>query len=441
MTKHHRSPLSRCTPYRFFKPAIFLGAANAGADETTSIFQSMTDMDIMWVLIAAALVFIMQAGFALLEGGSTRAKNTVNVLMKNYTDMCFGAIIFWMFGFGIMFGKNLSGWLGTDHFFLSNGSGAEYAVLIFQIMFASTAATIVSGAVAERMRYGPYIASSIVITMFIYSVFGSWVWGGYYGGEGWLASLGFIDFAGSTVVHSIGGWCALAAIVVLGPRTGKFGPDGKPRSIPGHNLTLVAMGGFILWLGWFGFNCGSTFAATERIGGIFLNTHLAGSAGVVGAWSIMALSRKPVLMTTTVNGGLGGLVSITAGCASMDPVFALISGLVGGILTHVGVQCLTKYRLDDVVGAVAVHGVCGAWGTLAAGLFKVGDMFNPSIIAVQFIGIGAAFVWGAGGSFVCYKIIDKISGLRVSTLHEQRGLDYTEHFEIGYPEFQDVLHH
>lgn len=236
-------------------------------------------IDVIWLAMASALVFFMQAGFALLESGMSRSKNCINVVMKNYTDVCVGSLFFWLVGFGLMFGANPSGWFGTSGFALHHGKSWDYSFLLFQTMFAATAATIASGAMAERTRFPAYLFAAAVITAFIYPVFGSWVWGSYFSGNGWLAELGFVDFAGSTVVHSVGGWCALAGVMVLGPRLGRFDPRGRARTIPGHNLNFVALGGFVLWFGWFGFNGGSTVGANVNIGLINLNTQLAASAG------------------------------------------------------------------------------------------------------------------------------------------------------------------
>jgi ammonium transporter, Amt family len=397
------------------------------ADSTVT----MEVLNTVWVVIAGALVFLMQAGFALLESGMARAKNAVNVMMKNYMDLCVGTLLFWLLGYGLMFGSNPSGWIGTDLFGLAKAPDWDFNLLFFQIMFAATAATIVSGAMAERTNYLAYLIGTCGITAVIYPVFGSWAWNDH----GWLKEMGFIDFAGSTVVHSVGGWCALAAIMLLGPRLGKFGAKGEVRDIPGHNLGYVAIGGFLLWFGWFGFNGGSTLAAGTNLGHILLNTHLAGAAGAVGALLMSFILRQPALMTNGVNGSVAGLVAITAGCASMAVPYAALTGLIGGALSVLGAKFIEKIRLDDVVGAVAVHGVCGAWGTLAAGLFLVGNMFDPHQILVQLIGIGAAFVWVFVSAFVMYWLISKTVGLRVSAMHEQRGLDITEHGEIGYPEF------
>lgn len=398
-------------------------------------------MDTVWLITAGALVFFMQAGFALLESGMARAKNSVNVVMKNYMDLCLGSLAFWLIGYGLMFGDNPTGLLGETHFLLGNAEHMDYSLLFFQTMFAATAVTIASGAMAERTQYGGYLIGAIIVCGIIYPIYGSWVWGSLYEGSGWLAQLGFIDFAGSTVVHSIGGWVALAGIIVLGPRLGRYDERHKSRLIAGHNLNSVALGGFILWLGWFGFNAGSTAAAETSIGFIALNTHLAAAAGAVGALLTMILFRKPVLLTNTINGGIGGLVSITAGCASMEPLYAVVTGLIAGWVVVVGVGLLDRLRLDDVVGAVPVHGFAGAWGTLAAGIFLQGDMYNPEHILVQLIGILAGFAWAFPLALLMYGLIHIVIGLRASSVDEQRGLDYTEHYEIAYPEFQSELLH
>lgn len=417
-----------------FRPAM-------AADSTLSLEGLKASTDMVWLIAAGALVFFMQAGFAFLESGMSRAKNTVNVIMKNYCDMCFGAVAFWAVGYGLMFGANPSGWFGTNAFALNKVAESDYGMLFFQMMFAATSATIVSGAIAERTRFSAYIIGSIVITGLIYPVFGSWAWGSFYGGEGWLKQMGFIDFAGSTVVHAVGGWSALAALIMVGPRLGRFGPDGRARPILGHNLSSVAMGAFILWIGWFGFNGGSTAVASVGIGKIVLNTHLAGAAGALGAMLLLFVTRQPVLLTATINGSIAGLVGVTAGCHVMEPAYALLTGAVAGALSVVAGHLLEALGIDDVVGAVSVHVVGGVWGTLAAGLFNAADMFNPNQLMVQALGSLAAFVWAFGSSLLMYWIINKMSPLRASTLDEQRGLDFSEHYELGYPEFQqDAVH-
>ena len=406
---------------------------------TPELQQITNNLDMAWLMTTGALVFFMQAGFALLESGMCRAKNTVNVIMKNYVDAGVGSIAFWFIGFGLMFGNNFTGWFGEGHWLLNTAQPHEFSFLFFQMMFATTCVTIASGAMAERTRYSGYLVGAFFICLVIYPVYGSWAWGSFYEGKGWLAQLGFIDFAGSSVVHSAGGWIALAGIMVLGPRMGRFSETGKTRTISGHNLTLVALGGFILWLGWFGFNGGSTTRAVPEIGLIILNTHMAASTGMVGSMLTMYLLRSPILMTETVNGSIAGLVGITAGCATMDPVFAAITGLIAGSIAVLGGRFLIRLRFDDVVGAVSVHAFAGVWGTLAAGMFFHGDLFDITKIVIQLVGIAACFLWVFPLAYVMYWVINKTIGLRVSTIDEQRGLDYTEHFEIGYPEFQHVI--
>ncbi|MFN3905832.1 MULTISPECIES: ammonium transporter [Acinetobacter] len=418
---------------------IFL-STSVSASTAPNIQEIRISLDSVWVVIGGILVFFMQAGFALIESGSVRSKNTVNVLMKNYMDTCIGGLVFWLFGFGLMFGLNQSGWIGLSHFMPDQMDDWHWNLLFFQMMFAATATTIASGAMAERIHFVAYVVSAIFVSGVIYPVFGSWAWGGLFGGDGWLKAMGFIDFAGSTVVHSIGGWVALAGIIVLGPRLGRFGRKGQSHFLAGHNLPLVALGGFILWFAWFGFNAASTVSANVSIGRIALNTHLAACAAA-STYMILALIRsKAVLIRNTINASLAGLVAITAGCATMSPIFAIMTGVGAGILISFVPQLLVKMQLDDVVDAVAVHGVCGAWGTLAAGAFLETNLFDANVMYVQVIGIFAAFVWGFGLALLVFKILDKVlGGLRVSQQHEQRGLDYTEHAELSYPEFQRDL--
>lgn len=393
------------------------------------------NLNATWVVTAAILVFFMQAGFALLEAGSTRAKNSINVMMKNYMDFCLATMVFWAVGYGVMFGEAKTGWFGSSDFFLDGASDHDYILLLFQSMFAATAATIVSGAIAERTKFVSYMIAAILITAIIYPVYGCWAWNT----SGWLAQKGFVDFAGSSVVHSVGGWCALAAAIIVGPRLGRFDRDtGAAREIPGHNLSLVALGGFILWMGWFGFNAGSTLSASEKIGGIALNTQLGGCAGALGTVIFCAIFRKPMLLTACVNGSLGGLVAVTAGCASMDPRYAILTGFVAGFIILPSTRLLESFRIDDVVGAVPVHLVCGIWGTLAAGLFYRGDLFNLDRVGTQLVGIGAAAAWAFFGSLILLHLIHLAIGMRVDTSDEQRGLDFTEHHEVGYPEFHQL---
>jgi Amt family ammonium transporter len=389
-------------------------------------------LNTLWVVVAAILVFFMQAGFALLESGLVRAKNAVNVLLKNYSDMCVGAVAFWGVGYGLMFGANATGWFGTSKFAVNGGDGWDLSVLFFQMMFAATAATIVSGALAERIRFGAYLIGSVLITGLIYPLVGGWAWNE----GGWLKKLGFLDFAGSTVVHSIGAWCALAGVLALGPRTGRYAKDGSPRSIPGHNQPFVALGGLILWFGWFGFNAGSTTEANADLGKIALNTHLSGAVAATAVILIRTLVRRPLTVGAVVNGSLGGLVGITAGCAYVTPVQAVMIGAAAAIVVELGGLLLNAFELDDAVGAIPVHGLCGVWGTLAVGLFA-----PEGKIGVQLLGVGVVFLVVTPAAFVMYKLIALTGRLRVESVDEQRGLDFSEHAEVGYPEFQVGLLH
>ncbi|HHB76890.1 MAG TPA: ammonium transporter, partial [Desulfobulbus sp.] len=377
-----------------------------GAEETVKITLEgnaeavksvQTNLNYVWTLIAAALVFFMQAGFAMVESGFTRAKSACNIMMKNLLDFSMGSLAFWAIGFGVMFGTTKTGWFGTTDFFLSGWTGPTgdpwvLAFWMFQCVFAATAATIVSGAVAERTKFTGYLVYSFVVCAFIYPVFGSWAWGSLLNGNGWLEGKGFIDFAGSTVVHSIGGWCALAGAIVLGPRKGKYGPQGEIRAIPGHNIPMAAIGVFILWLGWFGFNPGSTTTGDTSIAMIFVNTNLAAAAGVVGAMFTSWIMFKKPDIGMSLNGALAGLVGITAGCANVSPTSSVIIGFIAGIIVVISVVTIDRMHIDDPVGAVSVHGVCGAWGTLAAGLFNM-EGVTTAIITTQVIGIIAAFIW------------------------------------------------
>lgn len=399
-----------------------------------------TNADYVWTLMAAFLVFFMQAGFAMVETGLTRAKSAINIMMKNLMDFCFGSIVYWAIGFGLMFGVSTTGWFGTTGFFFSDFKGDNwgFAFWMFQVVFAATAATIVSGAMAERTKFIGYIIYSIVISAFIYPIFGSWAWGSLFHGGGWLEKLGFIDFAGSTVVHSVGGWASLAGAIVLGPRIGKYSKDGKPLAIPGHNLVLAALGTFILWFGWFGFNPGSTTAANTDTALIAVNTTLSGAAGAIGAMITAWLVLKTPEASMSFNGVLAGLVAITAGCANVNPTSAVIIGLLAGIMVVFSVLFVERtLKIDDPVGAISVHGVGGAFGTLAAGVFD-SKGFNIGVVGVQLIGIAAAFLWVFPTTFLLFKAIQKTIGLRVSEKEELEGLDLSEHGGEAYPDFEKV---
>ncbi len=412
------------------------------ADPTAADVQ--THLDYVWTLVAAALVFFMQAGFACVEAGFTRAKNAVNIMMKNLMDFAVGSIAFWAIGFGLMFGASASGWIGTSGFFLSDftpgGDPWVLAFWMFQVVFAATAATIVSGAMAERTKFTAYLVYSFFISAFIYPLMGGWAWGGLYHGGGWLEKLGFIDFAGSTVVHSVGGWAALAGAIVLGPRIGKYDSKGRPRAIPGHNLPLAALGVFILWLGWFGFNPGSTTAGNKDIAMIFVNTNLAAAAGVISAlMAIWTIAKKPDL-AMALNGGLAGLVAITAPCNNVTPANAVVIGLFAGVLVVCSVLIIDRIGVDDPVGAVSVHAVNGVWGTLAAAIFNI-EGFTLHQLGVQALGCATAFVWTFSTAYVLFRIIKATMGLRVTAEEEIEGLDIGEHGEEAYPDFTTVSDH
>ncbi len=431
----------------FVVTAISMGWAG---DEAPTAISNKDAIDLVqshanyvWTLVAAILVFFMQAGFAMVEAGFTRAKNAVNIMMKNLMDFSMGTLSYWAIGFGLMFGVSSTGWFGTSGFFLSDftpdGDPWVLAFWMFQVVFAATASTIVSGAVAERTKFTGYLAYSIIVTAFIYPIFGSWAWGSLFNGSGWLEGLGFIDFAGSTVVHSVGGWAALAGAIVLGPRIGKFAKDGSVRPILGHNIPLAALGVFILWVGWFGFNPGSTTTADKSIAMIFVNTNLAAAAGAVLAMIVSWIKFGKPEVGMSLNGALAGLVGITAGCANVSPGSAILIGAVAGILVVFSVLFFDKIKIDDPVGAISVHGVNGAWGTLAAGIFNMGGT-SASIIGVQIVGIIAAFIWTFGLAFIMFKVIDMTIGLRVTPEEEIEGLDFTEHGGNAYPDFGIETH-
>ena len=411
-------------------------------------------IDTVWTLVAAFLVFFMQPGFAMVETGFTRAKNAANILMKNLMDFCIGSIAFWLVGFGIMFGASALGLFGTSGFFLSSadpstGEGLwQFAYWMFQIVFAATAATIVSGAMAERTKFPAYLIYSFFICALIYPIVGHWIWGG-----GWLGNKGMIDFAGSTVVHSVGGWAGLAGAILLGPRLGKYNKDGTSKAIPGHNIPLAALGVFILWFGWFGFNAGSTTSGINlSIATIAVTTNLAAAtAAITAMFTAWARFGKPDT-SMALNGALAGLVAITAPCASVSPLSAIIIGAIAGILVVLSVEFLDKVlHVDDPVGAISVHGVCGAFGTLAVGLFAeavygessgagaVNGLFfggGWSQFFTQLTGVVSVFVWVFGSAFLLFYIIKKTIGLRASDEEQLKGMDISEHGMEAYAGFQ-----
>ncbi|MFR9639156.1 MAG: ammonium transporter [Rikenellaceae bacterium] len=398
-------------------------------------------LNTVWVLLAAMLVFIMQAGFALVEAGFTRSKNTANILMKNVLDFAVGSIMFWILGFGIMFGAGSAFFGQIDLFGLGgwvNETGIpDLAFLAFQTMFCATAATIVSGAVAERTKFSSYLIYAAVIFGLIYPISGHWTWGG-----GWLAELGFHDFAGSSIVHSIGGWIALVGAWIVGPRIGKYTKDGKPRAIPGHNLTAAALGVFLLWFGWFGFNPGSQLAAASEsdamvISLTFVTTNLAAAAGAVVALIVAWIKYGKPSLSLSLNGILAGLVGITAGCDLVSPAGAVAIGAICGLAMVFAVEFIDSVlKIDDPVGASSVHGVCGTLGSILTGVFAVDggliDGFATEFFTTQVIGALTLMAWALVTGFVLFKVIDIAKGMRVNKRIEEEGLDIYEHGESAY---------
>ena len=388
-------------------------------------------MDLMWVLIAGSLVFFMQAGFTLVETGFTRSKNTGNIIMKNLMDFCIGSLAFWAIGYSLMYGESIGGIIGNASQYAFFDSLPDMHSLFFQTVFAATAATIVSGAIAERTKFTTYLIFSLLMTLLIYPISGSWVWNA----GGWLAQMGFTDFAGSTVVHAVGGFASLVAAAMVGPRIGKY-TDGKSNAIPGHNLMLGALGVFILWLGWFGFNPGSQLAISGdnafKVAAIFITTNLAGAAGALAAMFLTWMFYKKPDISMTLNGVLAGLVGVTAGCAAVSPLGALIIGLICGIVVVFSIEFIDKkLKIDDPVGAISVHGVCGALGTILVGFFATdGGLFYGGgfdKLMIQITGVLAIVAWAVVTSFIVLFILKKTMGLRVTKEEEIDGLDIHEH--------------
>lgn len=395
--------------------------------QTPDVAEVAGAVDEVWLLVAAMLVMFMQAGFALVEAGFTRAKNAGNIIMKNFMDFSVGSITYWAFGFALAYGgSTLGGFVAYgDLFFFNDNSRAS--AWFFQVVFAATAATIVSGAIAGRVKFTSYLIYTPFITGLIYPIVTHWVWNP----DGWLAKLGYFDFAGSGVVHMLGGACALAGVIVIGPRIGRFSRDGKSRQIPGHSITLGALGVFILWFGWYGFNAGSTLAAVGAdIATPAVTTTLAACGGAIGAmFTAWWVTGKPDV-GYTINGVLAGLVGITAGAASIGFGLAIVTGIVAGIIMVGSVMLLERIGLDDPVGAISVHGTAGLWGVLAVALFS-----SDANILDQTIGAAAIIGWAFATSFIVFKTIELAVGLRVTPEEERIGLDRSEHGGEAYPEF------
>jgi Amt family ammonium transporter len=415
-------------------------------DDSFDIGQVKKGLDTVWVLLAAFLVFFMQAGFGMVEAGFIQAKNTCNILTKNFLDFCMASLGFFIIGYALMFGDG-NGFCGTKGFcLLSAESGADiplYAFWLFQAAFCGAAATIVAGGMAERMKFAAYLIYSFIVSAFIYPIVGHWIWGG-----GWLAQMGFADFAGSTVVHTVGGFAALVGTSILGPRAGKYGIDGKPNVITAHNIPLASLGVFILWFGWFGFNAGSTLSVGDGslIGRVAINTNLAAAMGGLVAMAVVWKRFGKPDLSMAMNGALAGLVAITAPCAFVEPWAALVIGGIGGYLAVRGVEILDKLQIDDPVGAVPVHGFCGVWGTIAVGLFgkeslglaNNGFVYsgNPMQLGIQMVGVVSAIFFVVVSMGIVFKSIDFAIGLRVDDVDELRGLDISEHGMEAYGGFQ-----
>ncbi len=410
-------------------------------------------IDTVWVILAAVLVFAMNAGFGLLESGLCRAKNTVNIFSKNIVVFAIASLTFWLVGFGLMFSDGNS-FIGTAGWMLSGADNSPaigdyyygdysslswtalplYAKVLFQLVFVAASAHIVSGAVSERIKYFSFLAFSIVLVAIIYPITGHWIWGG-----GWLSNMGFIDFAGSTVVHSVGGWAALTGTVILGARKDKFTKDGRLSPIPGHNQPMAALGMFLLWLGWFGFNAGSAMAADpETIAAVALNTTLAAAAGVFSATIISEILIGKPDLSMVINGALAGLVAITAGCAVVSPGSSVIIGLIAGVLVVYFILFFDRRRIDDPVGALPVHLINGIWGTLAVGLFhqEAGLLYTGSLslLITQVIGVVGVGVFVTASTAALWHLIGLVMGLRVSQEEEYVGLDISEHGMEAYPD-------
>lgn len=396
---------------------------------------NFSSVDVIWTLLGAALVYFMQAGFAMCEAGLTRAKNTGNILMKNMMDFCIGTPAFWLVGFGLMFGGS-GAFIGKlDPLIRGSyqfGSLPTWCFVIFQTVFCATSATIVSGSMAERTNFKAYCLYSAMISLIVYPISGHWIWGG-----GWLSQLGFHDFAGSTAVHMVGGVTACIGAKILGPRIGKYDKDGKPKAIPGHNLTVAALGVFILWFCWFGFNGASTTAMSTdadltKASLVYMNTNLAAAIATCTAMIFTWVRYGKPDVSMTLNGALAGLVAITAGCDQVSPVGAFFIGLFAGILLCVSVDFFDRIaKIDDPVGAISVHGACGAMGTLCVGLFATdGGLFYGGGIhyfLVQLLGVASVMLWVILTMTIIFKVIDKLVGLRVPADIEIEGLDYHEH--------------
>ncbi|MGB0560417.1 MAG: ammonium transporter [Spirulinaceae cyanobacterium] len=379
-------------------------------------------LNILWILLCTGLVFLMQAGFMCLESGLTRSKNSINVAVKNIADFGLSVALFWALGYGIMFGSSWLGWFGTADFFPNRDDSQQAVLFLFQAMFCGTATTIISGALAERLKFTAYLAIAAWVSGLIYPLFGHWAWNE----GGWLAQLGFHDFAGSTVVHGVGAWVSLAALPIVGARRDRFSMD-KANPIQGSNLPFSVLGCLLLWFGWIGFNGGSTLALNDQVPGIVLNTMLGGVAGMITAAIWSWVQHHHVDVGFLINGSIAGLVSITAGCDGFETPIAVLVGATGAVVMIVTAQQLARLKIDDAVDAVAVHGAAGAWGTLAVGLFGEVPHSRLAQVGIQSLGIGVSVLWAFGVTCIILTIVQQFVSLRVSEADEVIGLNIAEH--------------
>ena len=390
-------------------------------------------LDTLWIAIAAILVFIMQAGFLCLESGLVRSKNSINVAAKNISDFIVSGTLFWAAGFALMFGDSIGGWFGSSGFFVGDDASPRLiSIFLFQMMFCGTAATLVSGAVAERMNYRGYLVCTVTIALLIYPLVGHWVWASTISGTptGWLELRGFVDFAGSTVVHSVGGWVALAALLVIGPRFGRY--DQGNQRIPGSNIPMAVLGAMLIWFGWFGFNGGSTLAWNDAVPAILLNTCIASFLGGIGATAMKYKTDGYIDVSNIINGTLGGLVAITASCNAVSVGDAALIGLIGGVIALFGERWLEHLKIDDAIGVVPVHLFAGIWGTLAVAIFARPEVLANGLSTFeqfqsQLIGIGAIGLYSFVTAFSLFKLINHYYPLRVSEEDERTGLNVAEH--------------
>jgi Amt family ammonium transporter len=410
------------------------------SDTALSILResSQENFDFLWIILCCALVFLMQAGFLCLESGLTRRKNSINVAIKNLADFCLTTLVYWVIGFGLMFGATWNGWFGTSFILLDfSESDKLFGVFfLFQVMFCGAAVTIMSGAIAERMKFSSYLIATFVVSAIVYPLFGHWAWAGLNEGaaNGWLNGMGFVDFAGSTVVHSVGGWVSLAVLLIIGSRRGRFPKNGKPQKIPGSNLPVATLGAVFLFIGWLGFNGGSTLALNDQVSPVLINTVIAGSTGALAAGLLGYAVQKRLNVTQFMNGALAGLVAITANAFAVTTPVAALIGLVGGMVAIGTEELLEFFRIDDAVGAIPVHLGAGIWGTLAVGLYGDLDILGTGLtrieqIGVQLLGIVVCCVWTFGITYCSLKLVNRFHPLRVSAEHEDIGLNLTEHGE------------